>query len=107
MNKKYFFFDTDGTLTDRQTRKIVPSAQFALNELKKAGHFVAIATRCAYYKSCDFMESVGLHDMICCGGKGIVINDVLIKNESLVLEKAKALAKRTLSLGYGFFVCTR
>ena len=39
MNKKYFFFDIDGTLTDRKTSKIVPSAQVALNELQKAGHF--------------------------------------------------------------------
>ena len=42
MNKKYFFFDIDGTLTDRKTGKIVPSAQMALNELQKAGHFVAV-----------------------------------------------------------------
>ena len=26
MEKKYFFFDIDGTLTDRSTGKIVPSA---------------------------------------------------------------------------------
>ena len=51
MNKKYFFFDIDGTLTDRKTGKIVPSAQVALNELQKAGHFVAIATGRAHYKA--------------------------------------------------------
>lgn len=27
MEKKYFFFDIDGTLTDRSTGKIVPSAE--------------------------------------------------------------------------------
>ena len=51
MNKKYFFFDIDGTLTDKSTGKIVPSAQLALNELQKAGHFVAIATGRAHYKA--------------------------------------------------------
>ena len=70
MNKKYFFFDIDGTLTDKSTGKIVPSAQVALNELQKKGHFVAIATGRAHYKARNFMESVGLHDMVCCGVGG-------------------------------------
>ena len=101
MNKKYFFFDIDGTLTDRATGKIVPSAQVALNELQKAGHFVAIATGRAHYKARNFMESVGLHDMVCCGGGGLVIHDELVQNIPLDLEKSKAIAKQALSLGYG------
>lgn len=101
MNKKYFFFDIDGTLTDKATGKIVPSAQLALNELQKAGHFVAIATGRAHYKARNFMESVGLHDMVCCGGGGLVIHDELIQNIPLDLEKSKAIAKQALSLGYG------
>ena len=43
MEKKYFFFDIDGTLTDRSTGKIVPSAREALDRLEANGHFVAIA----------------------------------------------------------------
>ncbi len=101
MNKKYFFFDIDGTLTDRNTGKIVPSAQVALNELQKAGHFVAIATGRAHYKARNFMESVGLHDMVCCGGGGLVIHDELVQNIPLDLEKSKAIARQALSLGYG------
>ena len=42
MEKKYFFFDIDGTLTDRSTGKIVPSAREALDRLEANGHFVAI-----------------------------------------------------------------
>ncbi|MGM9947188.1 HAD-IIB family hydrolase [Floccifex sp.] len=101
MNKKYFFFDIDGTLTDRKTKKIVPSAQLALNQLKEAGHFVSIATGRAHYKARDFMESVGLHDMVCCGGGGLVIQDELVQNIPLDLEKSKAIAKQALQLGYG------
>lgn len=101
MNKKYFFFDIDGTLTDKKTGKIVPSAQVALNQLQEAGHFVAIATGRAHYKARGFMESVGLHDMVCCGGGGLVIHDQLIQNIPLDLEKSKAIAKQALSLGYG------
>ena len=44
MEKKYFFFDIDGTLTDRSTGEIVPSAREALDRLEANGHFVAIAT---------------------------------------------------------------
>lgn len=101
MNKKYFFFDIDGTLTDRKTRKIVPSAQLALQKLVDNGHFVAIATGRAHYKARNFMEEVGLHNMVCCGGGGLVINDELIVNTPLDLEKAKAICKEAEALGYG------
>ncbi len=47
------------------------------------------------------MESVGLHDMVCCGGGGLVIHDELVQNIPLDLEKSKAIAKQALSLGYG------
>ncbi|MBM6830716.1 HAD hydrolase family protein [Faecalicoccus acidiformans] len=93
MHKKYFFFDIDGTLTDRKTNKIVPSAQTALDKLQEAGHFVAIATGRAHYKSINFMKEVGLHNMVCCGGGGLVINDTLIRNIPLDCDKAIALIK--------------
>ena len=44
MEKKYLFFDIDGTLTNRATGGIVPSAKEALQRLEENGHFVAIAT---------------------------------------------------------------
>ena len=50
MEKKYLFFDIDGTLTDRSTGEIVPSAREALTRLEENGHFVAIATGRAHYK---------------------------------------------------------
>ena len=101
MNKKYFFFDIDGTLTDRATGKIVPSAQIALNLLQANGHFVGIATGRAHYKARNFMEQVGLHDMVCAGGGALVINDQLVNNIPLDLEKSKAIAKQAEALGYG------
>lgn len=101
MHKKYFFFDIDGTLTDRQTNEVVPSAQETLRKLQEKGHFVAIATGRAHYKARGFMEEVGLHDMVCCGGGGLVINDRLIRNTPLDLEKSKAILKEATDLGYG------
>ena len=49
MEKKYLFFDIDGTLTDRSTGEIVTSAREALPRLEENGHFVAIATGRAHY----------------------------------------------------------
>ena len=34
MSKKYFFFDIDGTLTDRSTGEVVPSALEAIHKLQ-------------------------------------------------------------------------
>lgn len=51
MEKKYLFFDIDGTLTNRATGGIVPSAKEALQRLEENGHFVAIATGRAHYKA--------------------------------------------------------
>ena len=75
MEKKYFFFDIDGTLTDRSTGKIVPSAREALDRLEANGHFVAIATGRAHYKARKFTEANGFKNMVCCGGNGCVINN--------------------------------
>ena len=61
MEKKYFFFDIDGTLTDRSTGKIVPSAREALDRLEANGHFVAIATgREHITKHVNSQEPMGL-----------------------------------------------
>ena len=54
MEKKYLFFDIDGTLTDRATGEIVPSAKDALQRLEENGNFVAIATGRAHYKAENF-----------------------------------------------------
>lgn len=104
MNKKYFFFDIDGTLTDNSTKKIVPSALKTLKALEANGHFVAIATGRAHYKARNFMEEVGLKNMVCSGGGALVIDKQLQMNLPLDLEKAKAICKEAESLGYGILL---
>ena len=47
MEKKLFFFDIDGTLTDRSTGQVVPSAKRALELLEEQGHFLDCYGTCA------------------------------------------------------------
>ena len=104
MNKKYFFFDIDGTITDDTTKKPVPSALVALDKLQEAGHFVAIATGRAHYKARWFLDTVNIKNMVCCGGGGLVIDNELIENTPLDLEKAKKIVKEAESLGIGILL---
>lgn len=104
MKKHYFFFDIDGTLTDRATGEIVPSAKEALAKLKKAGHFVAINTGRAYYKARPFFDANGFDNMVCNGGHGLVIDGKLVENAPLDFNIAKTLYDNALAAGYGVFV---
>ena len=104
MRKKYFFFDIDGTLTNRETHKIVPSALKALDLLQEAGHFVAIATGRAHYKAIDFLHDCHLHNMVCAGGGALVLDDQLIVNHPLPNAAAKTLIQEALDHHYGILV---
>ena len=44
MEQKFFFFDIDNTLAVWPEGKIPDSAQYSLDELKRRGHRVALAT---------------------------------------------------------------
>lgn len=104
MNKKYFFFDIDGTLTDRDTKEIVPSAKKALELLQEKGHFVAIATGRAHYKAISFMQDIQLNNMVCNGGHGLVVDNQLIKNSPLDNNACLAILKQAKDLGFGVLV---
>lgn len=50
MNRKYFFFDIDGTLAvgTPGDQYIPESTQYTLKQLEAEGHFIAIATGRSY-----------------------------------------------------------
>ena len=104
MTRKYFFFDIDGTLTDRRTGIIVPSASEALDKLRAAGHFVAINTGRAHYKARKFFDANGFDNMVCNGGMAIVLDKKLVENSPLIFEDALALYEEAVSKGYGVLV---
>ena len=101
---KYFFFDIDGTLTDIHTGKIVPSALETLRQLEANGHFTAIATGRAYYKTKDFAAKAGIHNLVANGGAAFVINDRLVRNRPLDRDKALTIIHEADDLGYGLLI---
>jgi Cof subfamily protein (haloacid dehalogenase superfamily) len=106
MEKKLFFFDIDGTLTDRRTGQVVPSAKRALELLEANGHFVSIATGRAHYKCRNLMTELGLENMVCSGGMGVVINNKLVKNTPLDKEEALSVIRLAEEKGIGVLVAS-
>ncbi len=104
MNKHYFFFDIDGTLTDDATHLIVPSAADALNRLQENGNFIAIATGRVHYKAKTFTDSIGVHNIVCSGGGCLVSNDRILENRSLDHDKCIALLENADSHHIGWIL---
>lgn len=101
---KYFFFDIDGTLTNIHTGELVQSGLETLRKLEAEGHFVAIATGRAYYKTIDIAAKAQIHNFVANGGAALVINDRLVKNAPLDKEKALKIIHEADELGYGILV---
>lgn len=104
MNKKYFFFDIDGTLTDQATHRIVPSAKLALDLLRQNGHFVAIATGRALYKTLPVARATDTDNFVCYGGACLVLNGKVIDDVPLEREKAMSLLDHCDQQGIGYLL---
>ena len=89
MNRKFFFFDIDGTLAvGTPGRQYIPeSTKKAIRMLKEQGHFVAIATGRSYAMAVDHMRSLGFENMVSDGGNGITIDNELITIKPLDYQK--------------------
>lgn len=75
MNKKYIFFDIDGTLTDQNPGgKILESTFRTLEQLRKNGHFICIATGRAQWMAKEFSLLSGIDNMVTDGGNGITVD---------------------------------
>ena len=91
-------------MTNLETRQLIPSALKTIECLQKAGHFVAIASGRAYYKTKDVARQAHIHNVVCNGGAGIVLDDKMVKNEPLDKEKALALLNEANQLDLGTLV---
>ena len=102
MNKKFFFFDIDGTLAvGTPGRQYIPeSTKKAILMLKEQGHFVAIATGRSYAMAVDHMRSLGFENMVSDGGNGITINNELITIKPLDYQKCIDLIDECKEKGF-------
>ncbi len=57
--KKYFFFDLDGTLSVGRERFVPESTRFCLQRLRDNGHFVSVATGRLQKDAFDFVAPLG------------------------------------------------
>ena len=78
MERKYIFFDIDGTLLDDNPGgKILESTYRTLDKLKENGHFVAIATGRAQYMAMDAAKEAHIDCLVTDGGNGITLQNEL------------------------------
>lgn len=104
MERKFFFFDIDGTLTDIKTGEIVPSAIEAIKKLQEKNHFVAIATGRAHYKCETILNDLGLKNMVANGGNSLTINSKLIVNHPLDKQLALSFIEELERSKIGYLV---
>lgn len=92
MQKKYFFFDVDGTLTcGTHDRRITQDTFDALDKLRENGHFVCIATGRAFSMAKFAMQQTGIYNMVCDGGHGICLDGELVSIKPMDREKCLVL----------------
>lgn len=101
MDRKYIFFDIDGTLTIKETGEVLPSVIKTIKQLKENGHFVSIATGRAFYKTKDFADKVGIDYVVSNGGCALSEYGKLIENRPLDRDTAIKLCKQAKELGFG------
>ena len=102
MDKKYLFFDIDGTLAvGRPGDQYVPdSTREALERLREVGHFLAIATGRAQALAVDYMHELGFHSMVSDGGYGVTIDDEFLGVRPLDHNACVALVDECREKGY-------
>lgn len=106
MDRKYFFFDIDGTLlAGTMGRQHVPeSARLALKKLEEQGHFLSIATGRGQSMAVGVMQELGFHNMVSDGGHGLTVDDKLLEVRPLDFDKCIALIEECDRKGFPWSV---
>lgn len=103
--RKFIFFDIDGTLTnDNPGGDVLPSTKETLEKLRQRGHFVALATGRGQHYAYSFMEENGFSHMVSDGGNGITIDKKLIHLEPLNRDLALTLIAEMMQKGISFSI---
>lgn len=81
--KKYFFFDLDGTLSVGRERFVPESTRFCLQRLRDNGHFVSVATGRLQKDAFDFVAPLGVCSLVADGGNSVTLDGVIREMRSL------------------------
>ena len=108
MERKYIFFDIDGTLTDDNPGgKILESTFRTLNQLKANGHFVAIATGRAQYMAMDVAKEAHIDCLVTDGGNGITLHNELQYIKPIDFVQANRVIDQCIEYHYPFAVALK
>lgn len=94
MQKKYFFFDIDGTLSIGQTMVMPESAVRCLARLRAEGHFTALATGRLQASAAGFAAAHGFADFVADGGYSLTLGGQIAEMKSLPVQECIALIER-------------
>ena len=108
MERKYIFFDIDGTLTDANPGgKILESTYRTLHQLKANGHFVAIATGRAQYMAMDAAKEARIDCLVTDGGNGITLHNELQYIKPIDFVQANRVIDQCIEYHYPFAVALK
>lgn len=99
MKKKIVFFDIDGTLLDEE-KKLPSSTVRAVQELKKAGVYVAIATGRAPFMFANLREQLGIDSFVSFNGQYVVFEGSVIYKHPLHRQKLHELKEEAHKNGH-------
>lgn len=94
MSRKLFFFDYDGTLAIPRTRTIPQSAADALAALEANGHFVALATGRLQCNAVDYIDALGIRNIVADGGYSVTVDGKLVWMQPLELAMCQECLRR-------------
>lgn len=86
MERKYFFFDIDGTLTTPLTADFPESTREAVRLLQEKGHFVSIATGRMQCDAWSVAQAFGISSAVSDGGNAVTLDGKILCEEGLPLE---------------------
>ncbi len=106
MEKKYLFFDVDGTLRTHDEKETVPASTIrTIKKLIENGHFVALATGRAYWNLGSIREYLGITSVVAEGGHLVVVDDEVIFEKPLDNDLVKRIVTEAKVANIPYALC--
>lgn len=106
--KRFLFFDMDGTLIAPKTRRIPQSAIDGIHQAMKNGHQCFICTGRSYRMAQEYFDQLAFSGIVFCNGAGIAYNGEIVETRDLdptVVERLRTICDN-LGGGYGLLTTT-